>query len=92
MSKAYWKLYNTKGSKVYLEDGSMIDLFDNHTNSPENISALMASLANVIQTYGITSLTVSDPHMADDVIEEVLNEILSENFAYNEHVTMEVVE
>ena len=90
MSKAYWKLYHTKGSKVYLENGTMIDLFDNHTNTPENISSLMASLANVVQTYGITSLVVSDPAMAGDVVEEVLNEILSENFAYNEYVTMEV--
>jgi len=90
MSKAYWKLYHTKGSKVYLENGTMIDLFDNHTNTPENINSLMASLANVVQTYGITSLVVSDPAMASDVVEEVLNEILSENFAYNEYVTMEV--
>lgn len=92
MSKAYWKLYNTKGSKVYLEDGSMIDLFDNHTNTPENINLVMASLANVVQTYGITSLVVSDASMADKVVEEILNEILSENFAYNEYVTMEVAE
>lgn len=90
MSKAYWKLYHTKGSKVYLENGTMIDLFDNHTNTPENINSLMASLANVVQTYGITSLVVSDPAMASDVVEEVLNEILSENFAYDEYVTMEV--
>lgn len=90
MSKAYWKLYHTKGSKVYLENGTMIDLFDNHTNTPENINSLMASLANVVQTYGITSLVVSDPAMASDVVEEVLNEILSENFAYNKYVTMEV--
>ena len=92
MSKAYWKLYNTKGSKVYLEDGSMIDLFDNHTNTPENLNSMMTSLANVIQTYGITSLVVTDARMADKEIEEILNEILSENFAYNEYVTMEVVE
>lgn len=92
MSKAYWKLYHTKGSKVYLEDGFMIDLFDNHTNTPENINCLMGSLANVVQTYGITSLVVSDPRMADNAVEEILNEILSENFAYNEHVTMEVEE
>lgn len=90
MSKAYLKLYHTKGSKVYLENGTMIDLFDNHTNTPENINSLMASLANVVQTYGITSLVVSDPAMASDVVEQVLNEILSENFAYNEYVTMEV--
>jgi hypothetical protein len=92
MSKAYWKLYNTKGSKVYLEDGSMIDLFDNHTNTPENMNTLVASLANVIQTYGITTLLVTDPMMADETIENIINQILTENFAYNEHVTMEVVE
>lgn len=92
MSEAYWKLYNTKGSKVYLEDGSMIDLFDNHTNTPENMNMLMASLANVIQTYGITKILVTDPMMADQAIEDIINEILIENFAYNEHVTMEVVE
>lgn len=92
MSKAYWKLYNTKGSKVYLENGSMIDLFDNHTDTPENINLVMASLANVVQTYGITSLIVSDASMADKVVEKILNEILSENFAYNEYVTMEVAE
>ena len=92
MSKAYWKLYNTKGSKVYLADGSMIDLFDNHTNTPENMNMLMASLANVIQTYGITKILVTDPMMADQAIEDIINEILIENFAYNEHVTMEVVE
>lgn len=92
MSKAYWKLYNTKGSKVYLEDGSMIDLFDNHTNTPENMNTLVASLANVIQTYGITKILVTDPMMADQAIEDIINEILIENFAYNEHVTMEVVE
>lgn len=90
MSKAYWKFYHTKDSKVYLENGTIIDLFDNHTNTPENINSLMASLANVIQTYGITSLVVSDPAMAGDVVEQVLNEILSENFAYNKYVTMEV--
>ena len=92
MSKAYWKLYNTKGSKVYLEDGSMIDLFDNYTNTPENMNTLVASLANVIQTYGITTLLVTDPMMADETIENIINQILTENFAYNEHVTMEVVE
>lgn len=92
MSKAYWKLYNTKGSKVYLENGSMIDLFDNHTQSPENVNNMIMSLANVVQTYGITELTVSDPRMADDVVEEILNEILNENFAYNKYVTMEVAE
>lgn len=92
MSKAYWKLYNTKGSKVYLENGSMIDLFDNHTKSPENVNNMIMSLANVVQTYGITELVVSDPRMADNVVEEILNEILNENFAYNEHVTMEVAE
>lgn len=92
MSKAYWKLYNTKGSKVYLEDGSMIDLFDDHTNIPENLNMLMASLANVIQTYGITKIFVTDPMMADETIENIINQILTENFAYNEHVTMEVVE
>lgn len=92
MSEAYWKLYNTKGSKVYLEDGSMIDLFDNHTNTPENMNMLIASLANVIQTYGITKILVTDPMMADQAIEDIINEILIENFAYNEHVTMEVVE
>lgn len=90
MSKAYWKLYNTKGSKVYLEDGSMIDLFDNHTNTPENMNTLVVSLANVIQTYGITKLLVSDPMMADKTIENIINQILSENFAYNKHVTLEV--
>ena len=92
MSKAYWKLYNTKGSKIYLEDGSMIDLFDNHTNTPENMNNLVVSLANVIQTYGITELLVTDPMMADETVENIINQILTENFAYNEHVTMEVVE
>ena len=92
MSEAYWKLYNTKGSKVYLADGSMIDLFDNHTNTPENMNNLVMSLANVIQTYGITKLWVTDPMMADETIENIINQILTENFAYNEHVTMEVVE
>ena len=92
MSKAYWKLYNTRGSKIYLEDGSMIDLFDNHTNTPENMNNLVVSLANVIQTYGITELLVTDPMMADETVENIINQILTENFAYNEHVTMEVVE
>lgn len=87
---AYWKLYNTKGSKVYLENGKMIDLFDNHTKSLDNVNNMITSLANVIQTYGITKLLVSDPMMADKTIENIINQILSENFAYNEHVVLEV--
>lgn len=88
--QAYWKLYNTKGSKVYLENGSMIDLFDDHTGTSENMNTLVMSLANVIQTYGITKLLVSDPMMADKTVENIINQILSENFAYNKHVVLEV--
>lgn len=88
--QAYWKLYNTKGSKIYLENGSMIDLFDDHTGTSENMNTLVMSLANVIQTYGITKLLVSDPMMADKTIENIINQILSENFAYNKHVILEV--
>lgn len=88
--QAYWKLYNTKGSKIYLENGSMIDLFDDHTGTSENMNTLVMSLANVIQTYGITKLLVSDPMMADKTVENIINQILSENFAYNKHVVLEV--
>lgn len=88
--QAYWKLYNTKGSKIYLENGSMIDFFDDHIGTSENMNTLVMSLANVIQTYGITKLLVSDPMMADKTVENIINQILSENFAYNKHVVLEV--
>lgn len=90
MSTALWKMYHTKGAKIYLEDGSMIDLFDDHTK--KNAYRMIESLANVIQTYGITTLKVEDPAMGADVIEEMINEILTKNFNYTNHVTLEVVE
>ena len=90
MSTAFWKMYHTRGAKVFLEDGSVIDLFDDH--KAEHIDRMVDSLANVIRTYGITRLIVDDPMMADETVENVINQILIENYGYAEHVKLEVKE
>lgn len=87
--QAYWKMYHTQGMKVYLENGDVIDIFDDHTK--ENFERTMLGLANVISTYGIDTVNVEDPRLADEHIVAYINSLLSNNYNYNKEVKFEVV-
>lgn len=87
--QAYWKMYQTQGMKVYLENGDVIDIFDDHTK--KNFDRAMLGFANVISTYGIDTVNVEDPMLADPYIADYINSILAENYNYNKEVKFEVV-
>ena len=87
--QAYWKMYQAQGMKVYLENGDVIDIFDDHTE--ENFDRAMLGFANVISTYGIDTVNVEDPILADPYVADYINLILAKNYNYNKEVKFEVV-
>ena len=87
--QAYWKMYQARGMKVYLEIGDVIDIFVDHTK--ENFDRAMLGFANVISTYGIDTVNVEDPMLADPYVANYINSILAENYNYNKEVKFEVV-
>ena len=87
--QGYWKLYQAEGMKVYLENGDVIDIFDDRTE--ENFDRAMLGFANVISTYGIDTVNVEDPMLADPYVADYINSILAENYNYNKEVKFEVV-
>lgn len=87
--QAYWKMHPTQGMKVYLENGDVIDIFDDHTR--ENFDRAILGFANVISTYGIDTVNVEDPMLADPYVADYINSILAQNYNYNKEVQFEVV-
>lgn len=87
--QAYMRIYHTNTIKIHLEDGSVIDIFDDPNSS--TMDAGLYGVANVIQTYGIKTLNVEDYRFADSTVHEYIKAILSENYNYNEDFSIEVV-
>ena len=51
----------------------------------------MLGFANVISTYGIDTVNVEDPMLADPYVADYINSILAKNYNYNKEVKFEVV-
>lgn len=87
--KALLKMHHTILQKVYLEDGSVIDIFDNPRD--QHMDNGLYGVANVISTYHIDTLNVEDSRFAEPEVIEYIKVILAEDYNYNKDFKIEVV-
>ena len=87
--QAFLKIHHTNTMKVYLEDGSVIDIFDDPNERTADRG--LYGVANVIRTYGIKTLNVEDYRFADSTVLEYMRAILNEEYNYYEDFNIEVV-
>lgn len=81
---AFWKHDYTAFSKIFLEDGTVLDLYPGN-----NVDDYMKSVASVVYNYDITTLKVEDESLLE--VEFDLNALLTEMYSEHELVKIEVI-